>query len=291
MPKEYRERIIDEKPFRVVTLRPKRNTTNSDETLPDGVYSTVVTLEPGDAVLWFLRLDNFDAEPDSHMVNIVTTTGDPVTHSYAPFFSWEFQPPGQAYIDVFTGNMEYDSAGDELIVNDEIYILFDQFTDFTPGDYRLNFAPPETSRANIEAAFIVRGIDPDAQGEYFFGAYQSPVWVRFYDDMGGGFNNFPVSVPLTADRSLVYGIWGGWDFNSVPGTLIAQYTYIDPSFGDNNIQSMVSYLGSVTGSSLSVSAPSENGWSGSPAGTGYYLTAIVLNGASDASAEAVSFDA
>jgi hypothetical protein len=153
MPKDYRERIIDERPFRFMGMGPNRATAVSDEEeLPDGIFSTIVSLTPGDAVLWVLRLAFDDPSPTGRMVSIVTTAGAEVTHDYFA------RPAGWTnYITGVQGNVEFDGAGEDLVVDDLAWFIFDQFDDFTPGDYRLSWDIPATARANVEGAILLHG--------------------------------------------------------------------------------------------------------------------------------------
>jgi hypothetical protein len=290
MPKDYRERIIDEKVPRVVTMHPKRTTTAVDpeETLPDGLFSTVVTLTPGDAVLWFLRLATVDAAPTGRMVSIVTTAGDAVTHDYFA------QPSGWTnYIGSFQGNFEFDGAGVDSVMDDTFYAVFDQLDGFDPGDYRLEWTLPGTARANVDGAILLHGMSTTSQGNFYLGSTQSPTWSVRYGTLPH--NRFPATVP-TANHSLVYGVWdmsgsvsppGG--YTSVPGTLHATYTYYDPTEPPIMNQAMVSRIGAATGSTMSVSAPTETGAGG--ASTTYRLNAIVLHSTTGITYETVTFDA
>jgi hypothetical protein len=290
MPKDYRERIIDERPPRTVTLRPRQATTGVDpeEELPDGVYSTVVSLTPGDAVLWVLRLAFDDPSPTGRMVSIVTTAGGAVAHDYFA------RPSGWTnYITGVQGNVEFDGAGEDLVVDDLAWFIFDQFDDFDPGDYRLSWTLPGTARANVEGAILLHGVATTSQGNYYAGPSQSPTWgVRVGS---GAFDHFPVNVP-TANHSLVYGAWDMTgsisppaDYVSVPGTTHASWTYYDPTEPPVMTQSVFSRIGAASGSTLSVSGPTTGG-NGAFA-TSHWLNAIVLHSASGITYETVTFDA
>jgi hypothetical protein len=297
MPKEYKERRIDIEPPKLRTKHAVRPTTAvvPGEALPPGTYSTVVSLTPGDGVLWFLRLDGFapDPEPSARMAAIVTTTGGAVTHDY---FS---NPAGLApysanYVTVFDGDFAFDGAGVTTVKDDYIYVVWDQFDGFTAGDYRLKWTPPSTARAHVEGAILLSGVDTTSQGTFYYGGSQSPTWALRVGSTS--FDHFPISVP-TANHSLVYGIWDMTgavsppaDYVSVPGTVHLSYTYTDPTEPPVMTQSVVSRIGAATGSTLSVSAPTAGG-SGGGTGTTYQFSAIVFNSAAGITYTTVAFEA
>lgn len=293
MPKDYRERIIDERPPRVITAHAVRSTTGVDpeEPLPDGMFSTVISLEPGDGVLWFLRLATADSSPTGRMVSIVTTAGDAVSHTYVD------EPSGWVnYIYSAYGDFAFDSEG-TTIQNDTIYAIWDQFDGFTAGDYRLSWDIPATDRANVEGAIHLRGVDLTAQGNFYDGQFESPTWEKYVVGSGGSYNNFPVSVP-TANHSLVYGIWymslsiqQPAGFASVPGATHLTYTYTDPADPPALNQTVVSRIGAATGSSLTSGTPTTGTATGSPGGTSYYLAAIVLHSATGITYTTVEMEA
>lgn len=287
MPKDYRERIIDERPPRIVYMRTRRAATNNSEPLPPGVYSTPVTLEPGDAVLWFLRLATADDSPTGRMVDIVTTAGAAVTFDYVT------QPTGWTnYVHYFYGDFAFDGEGTP-VTDDTIYAIYDQFDGFTAGDYRLAWTIPETARANVEGAILLHGVDTSSQGNFYYGPYQSPTWDVRYGS--GAYDHFPVSVP-TANLSLVYGIWemsgsvvNPAGYTSVPGTTHLTYTYYDPTDEPALNQSLVARQGAATGSTLSVTAPTTGG--AGTSSTNYQFSAIVLHSATGITYETVTMDA
>ena len=292
MPKDYRERRIDIEPPRVVLRYPKKPATSTSDPLPPGTYSTVVTLAPGDAVLWFLRLATSDSYPSGRMVSIVDTVGGAVSHTYTSNPS--------AFVDfitLFQGDFAFDGAGESVVTNDTIYCMFDQFDGFTSGDYRLSWDPPATARANVEGAILLSGVDTTSQGSFYYGPTRSPTWVKYEGPGGSGsFDHFPVSVP-TAANSIVYGIWDmsgsvspPADYVSVPGTTHLSYTYNDPTEPPVMTQSVVSRVGVATGSTLSASGPTVGG-SGGGAGTSYRMSAIVLNSATGITYTTVTFEA
>lgn len=285
MPKDYRERRIDIEPPRIRALQPKRATTAIDpeEPLPAGTYSTIVTLEPGDGVLWFLRLADADTEPGARMVSIVDTLGAAVSHTYIANDS-ALSPWYTYYIDTTWGNVVFNGDGD-VVLSDTIYVIFDQFDGFTPGDYRLKWDVPGTARAHVEGAILLHGVDMTAQGTYYYYLDQSPEWSVTHA-VGSDTDNFPISVP-TANHGLVYGLWGMvgsvsalGGYNSVPGVDHLSYTSDDPTEPPVITTTIVSRLGLATGSSMSVAAPSENGNGGMF--TTYYMNGLVFSPAAAA---------
>jgi hypothetical protein len=292
MPKDYRERIIDERIPRVVTMHPKRSTTAVDpeEALPPGVYSTVVSLEPGDGVLWFLRLATSDPSPTGRMVDIVTTAGAAVTFDYTTQVSGWVN-----YIQSFQGDFELDALGDP-VQDDTIYAVWDQFEGFSAGDYRIQWSIPATARANVEGAILLNGVSLTSQGNFYNGRYTTPTWEAYYTTGGGDYNNFPVSV-TTANHSLVYGIWemtlsvtNPAGYTSVPGTTHLTYQFTDAADLPALNSTMVARQGAATGSTFSVTAPTEGG-KGVGLSTDYWFSAIVLHSAAGITYTTVTFDA
>lgn len=286
MPKDYRERRIDNKPPKVLTKQPKQATTRTDPTTPEGgdFGSSDITPEetyswlPGDGILWFLRLDYGDASPSGRMITLTDSEDVEISFSYATL------PGGWVdYIYSFIGTTAYDSMGESLVTDDLIYVVWDQFVDFIPGDYKVHFDLPVSDRANVEKAIRVRGVDPADPGDFYVGVYQSPTWDDYYSTEGD-INSFPAAVPLPDVASLLYGIWemnGSVSFpagyNSVPGSSLMYYTYTDPTNLPAIKQSWVSALGTPPlGATVDVTAPWVNGNGG--VFTDYTLSALVLNG-------------
>jgi hypothetical protein len=292
MPKDYRERIIDERPPRIVTLRPKRATTSGDEEeLPEGVFSTVLALEPGDGVLWFLRLATSDPSPTGRMVDIVSTAGG------AESFTYVTQVTGWTnYIQSFAGNFELDGVGD-TVQDDTIYAIWDQFEGFSAGDYRLQWSIPGTARANVEGAILLNGVSLTSQGNFYNGRSTVPTWEVYVNGFGGSYNNFPVSV-TTANHSIVYGIWemtlsvsNPAGYSAVPGTTHLSYQYTDADDPPPLNTTHVTRAGVASGSTLAVSTPTVGGATGSPGGTDYWFSAIVLHASAAITFTTVTFDA
>jgi len=293
MPKDYRERRIDNEPPRYRAKLPKRQTVavNPEEPLPEGTYSTIVTLAPGDGVLWFLRLATADSSPSGRMVSIVDTMGGAVSHTYVT------EPSGWTdYLHSFQGDLALDGAGIETVTDDTIYVVWDQFDGFTAGDYRLSWDIPATARASVQGAILLQDVDMSSQGDFYNGRYQSPTWEAYYPS-GSPYITFPVDVP-TANHSIVYGVWemtgsvtAPAGYNTVAGSLHESYTYTDPTDSPSTITtSLISRIGVATGSTLTVPAPDENG-KGVGAYTDYWFSAVVLHSATGITYTTVTFEA
>jgi hypothetical protein len=292
MPKDYRERIIDERPFRPMSMGPNRATASSgEEELPEGVYSIILDLEPGDGVLWFLRLATEDDAPTGRMVEIVDTAGASTSFDYVT------QVTGWTnYIQSFAGDLEFDALGDP-VQDDTIYAIWDQFEGFDAGEYRLSWNIPGTARANVEGAILLNGVSLTSQGNFYNGRTQSPEWEVYVVSGGGSFNNFPVSV-TTANHSLVYGIWemtlsirNPAGYSAVPGTTHLSYQFDDADDPPALTSSIVARQGPASGSTLSVATPTVGAATGSPSGTDYWFSAIVLHASAAITYTTVEFEA
>lgn len=243
-----------------------------------------VEVQDGDAVIWFLRLDSGDSAPDStRRCSLTDSGGTPITFDYVARGNWGIYA-GTYYITYLQGNFAFDGGGTP-ITDDRIYVMFDQFTNFTAGNHYVKFTPPGTSRARVEAAHLIRGVTPATPGTYLY-SEAAPYYILAYEDGGGvGYNGFPASVPLTADSSIIYCLWymslgvsQPAGYNSGSGTQITTYTYADPTDPPTITQSIITYYSGLTGASKSVPEPDTDGWSGSPGGTAYNMDAIVING-------------
>lgn len=280
MPKEMKQRIIDfpiAKP--APAMRPKRTTTTRQRleivyTLDGGATSYALSLQPGDAVLWWLRQDWDDDPPATHIVHI-EQGGATVANTFAPL------PSGWGgYVWDMVGTTTWDATGSEYVANDLICVVFDQLTGFTAGAYDLVFDLPATPRARVEKALILRGVDSSDPGAVV--QYTTSNARRTYDSSGTRtYDGYPATLTLSAPDSLIVMLWGatnGKGYNTVPGTELVSYVYTDPSAPETFTQSRASRSAVVSTSTYSIAAPDENGGPGSYVGCSYYTTAIVING-------------
>lgn len=306
MPKEYKERRIDIEPPKLRTRHAVRTTTAVDpETPPVTTLSVIATyagggvlwnpgvqVQDGDAVLWFLRLDNADAEPGSTIrAGLADSGGTPITFSYEARADWGIDAYTYA-ISSIDGDLEFDSGGN-TIVSDYVWALYDQFTGLTAGNHYVSFTIPGTARAQVEAAHLIRGATAATPGTYIYNTRPTPDYRVTYAPGGSVvLNAFPVAVPHTATYSLVYCLYDMTGsvvavnpiagYNSVAGTTITTYTYTDPTATPTSMtQGMIAYMGNAgaTGSSTSIAAPDENGTAGGGTNTTYTMDVIVINGA------------
>ena len=249
------------------------------------LWNPGVEVQDGDAVIWFYREASSEVGPTARMAQLADSGGTAIDFTYYNKGDWGAYSTYDYYIVQWQGTFTYDSEGTP-IVNDKIYLVFDQFTSFTNGNHYIKFNLPGVSRAQVEAAHLVRGVTAATPGTYHYYSAESPTWDVFYEEGGSKTgDNFPVSVPLGAGSTLIYCLWstnfaGGppSGYNTVPGTLIASYQYYDPTNTPAITDNLISYFDDCTGASKSVSAPDENGASGGFPGTGYYMDAVVING-------------
>jgi hypothetical protein len=278
MPKDYRDRRIDDKPPRVTTKHVKRTTTAGDpdsgggEDLvlpPETPTVATANVQPGDGVLWFLRVPVGGSAPSGRNVELQTTGGGAVTFSYVA------SPSGWSdYITSFAGDYTLQSDGVTVLQNDTIYVIWDQFTGFTGGNYKFSFTV--AAGATIAKAIKLRGVSTSAPGTFYSGMSQGTTWSVTYDGdppPDDVVNNFPRTLTFSggALARRVYGIWqmsGGVQapaaLYSADGVALLSYTYSNPADQPYFKQSIVTYMGDTlpTTTSFEIVAPFENGWGG-----------------------------
>ena len=258
------------------------------------LWNPGVEVQPDDAVIWFLRLNENDSEPSGSVRSSPADSGGtPITFDYAARANWG-DSASTNYISYIDGEFAFDGAGAETVVSDYIYVMFDQFQNFTAGNHYIKFTIPGVSRARVEAAHLLRGVIPETPGAYTYFADPSPNQKITYASPGTvAVNGFPVSVSLTADSSIVYCLYdmsGTLEattvtagYNSVSGTQIKAYTYTDPSTSPSTMtQSIIAYIDGLTGVGTSISAPDENGLAAGADYTTYTMDTIVINGGAGA---------
>jgi hypothetical protein len=278
MPKDYRERRIDEKPPRFRAKQAKRSTTtDTDPTGDSGSSSSqdlfpaggeaVATVAPGDGVLWFLRQDTAAAAPSGRNVTLKTRSDGAVTFSYVA------SPGGWSnYITSFVGDTVYGTDGITVLVDETVYVIWDQFSGFTGGDYKFVFTP---ATGTIDRAILLRNVSTTSPGTFYSGMAQTPTWTVTYSGMEpeDKVDNLPRTFSLGAAGTAraayaIYQMSGLVEAPAaiyrVPGMTLLNYTLQDPSDQPYFRRSVVSFYGSTlkTTTTLEVVAPFEAGWGG-----------------------------
>lgn len=272
MPKDTRQRIIDFRPPKFVVKQYKASTTDTSGS-GGGVGSgdvylplPIITLSPGDGVLWFLRVDAGGSAPSGRGVELQTTGGGAVTFDYTAL------PGGWTdYIASCAGDYELSIDGVTVVKNETVYVMWDQFEGFTAGQYKLNF----THTGTVDRAILLRNVDPANPGTFYAGMSQSPTWSKTYVSNAPAdiTNNFPrtVSIGGSGTRRAIYAIYqmsgtveAPAAIYSVPGVALLTYRYTDPADQPAFTRTIVSFYGDTlpTTTSVQLLAPWENGWGG-----------------------------
>jgi hypothetical protein len=279
MPKDYRDRRIDDKPPRVHTKHTKRTTTSADPDV-DGSSAgedlvlppetpTVATgrVRPGDGVLWFWRRNTSAGAPSGRKVTLKTLSDGAVTFTYAA------SPSGWAnYITSAGGNFEYQTNGIDVLTDETVYVIWDQFVGFTAGDYKFVFTLADGS---IDRAILLHGVNPDNPGTFYAGMSQTPTWSVAYSGLAAEnkVDHFDVTVPTAGGvKHLVYGIWqmsGAVDapaaLYTAPSSVLLTYALTNPVDPPAlRKRTIVTYVADTlpTTTSITVPAPFEAGWAG-----------------------------
>ena len=278
MPKDYRDRRIDDKPPKVITRGAARTTTAVDplggdgggmgETLiPVGGEATA-RVRPGDGVLWFWRRDTSSGAPSGRNVTLKNIDDSAVTGvSYASL------PGGWAnYITSCAGNFEYATDGVTPVTDETVYAIWDQFVGFTGGDYKFVFT---TSTGSVARAILIHGVNPASPGAFYAGMSQSPTWERTYSSLVPAevIDHFDITVPTGGSVGhMVYGIWqvsGTTDaptaIYSAPGMTLLSYTMTNPVDPPAlRKRTMITFVGDTlpTTASILIPGPFEAGWAG-----------------------------
>ena len=273
MPKDYRERRIDEKPLRAVTRNATRAATKTDpgdgglgtgDTVP--LDNPIVTITPGDGVLWFMSQPAGEAAPSGRMVTLKTLADGAVTFSYVA------SPSGWSnYVTSFAGNYELLVDGVTVLTNDTVYVMWDQFTGFTAGEYKLFF----DVGGSVDKALVLHNVSTSSPGAFYAGMSQSPTWSKTYVSNAPAdiTNNFPRTLSLggsgTARSAFaVYQMSGTVEspaaLYSAPGVTLLTYTYTDPTDPPAHLRTIVTFYGDTlpTTTTMEIVAPWENGWGG-----------------------------
>jgi hypothetical protein len=278
MPKDYRDRRIDDKPPRYRTSGAARSTTASDDPTGESgsgssqdLFPTggeaVAKVQPGDGVLWFLRQDTSAAAPSGRNVVLKTLADGAVTFSYVAL------PSGWSnYITSFVGNTVYGSNGVSVLIDETVYVIWDQFTGFTGGDYKLYF---DLATGTIDRAILLRNVSTTNPGTFYSGKAQSPTWTVTYSGMEpeDKVDNLPRAFTMGAEGTAraAYAIYqmsglvqAPAAIYSAPGMALLTYTLENPADQPYFRRSIVSFYGSTlkTTTTLEVVAPFENGWGG-----------------------------
>ena len=274
MPKDYRERRIDIEPPRVRTKQARQSVTAASPdsgggmgAIPVDLTVPIVTISPGDGVLWFLRQPTADAAPSGRNVVLTTTEDGAVTHTYADL------PSGWAnYITSFAATYTIGVDGFTIVTDETCYVIWDQFTGFTAGNYKLDFS---AGSGTVDKALLLRNIDPADPGTFYSGMSQSPTWSKTYisNDAPDITNNFPRTVTIGASGTArhmyaIYQMSGTVEapaaIYSAPGVALLSYTFTDPTDPPAFKRSIVTFYGDTlsTTTSAEIVGPWENGWGG-----------------------------
>ena len=273
VPKDYRERRIDIEPPKLRTKNTRQSGVTSGSPGTGGSGTTVdlvdpiVTIAPGDGVLWFLRQPTADAAPSGRNVVLTTTEDGAVTHTYADL------PSGWAnYITSFAGNYTIAIDGFTIVTDETVYVIWDQFTGFTAGNYKLDFS---AGTGTVDKAILLRNIDPDDPGTFYAGMSQSPTWSTTYvsNETADITDNFPrtVSIGSAGTARHMYAIYqmsgtveSPAAIYSAPGSALLSYTVTDPTDPPPFKRTIVTFYGDTlsTTTSATIVAPWENGWGG-----------------------------
>lgn len=273
MPKDYRERRIDEKPPKLLTRNARQAATTTDPGSGGlGTGSTVdletglVTISPGDGVLWFMSQPTADTAPSGRGVELQTTEGGAVTFDYVS------SPSGWSdYLTSFAGTYTLGVDGITVVTDETVYVMWDQFYGFTAGNYKLHF----THTGSIDKALLLRNVSTSAPGAFYAGMSQSPTWSKTFvsNETADITNNFPRTLSLggagTARSAFaIYQMSGTVEapaaLYSAPGVTLLTYTFTDPTDPPAFNRTIVTFYGDTlpTTTTLSVAAPWENGWGG-----------------------------
>lgn len=242
-----------------------------------------LALQPGDAVLWFLRLDDDDTAPSGRLLHLAQG-GETVANEFYT------SPSGWAnYVTSVDGTWTAD--GDEgWTVSDTVYVIFDHIKGFTAGTYDLVFDLPAVARARVEAALILRGVIPTEPGTLHDGWAND--WSVNYGESGTiVFDGFPASIPLAATQSLILSFWqvtfssdDAAGYTTVPGTELLRYAYtnpdLTPTVADMPIYARTDVISVPGAVAYAMAAPTTGGVKTgriSPI-CAYYCDALVLNG-------------
>ena len=217
-------------------------------------------------MLWFLRQATSAAAPTGRNVVLKTLSDGAVTHSYASL------PSGwSGYITSFAGNFAYGTDGITVSLDETVYVIWDQFTGFTAGEYKLVFTEGDGA---IDKAIRIRGVDPADAGTFYSGMAQSPTWSVTYSGVAPAdvVNNFPRTVSTAGGvHHSLYSIYQMSGYKSAPASLysapgltIAAYTYNNPTDQPIGRQTIVTFYGDTlsTTTSVEIVAPFEAGWGG-----------------------------
>ncbi len=278
MPKEMKQRIIDfpiAKP--APAMRPKRATTTRQQlevvyTLDGGETTYSLDLQPGDAVLWFLRLDWDDDLPVGRFLHL-EQGGESITHSFIDYGSaWEH------------GEIKLEGTYDNGTTDDAAHLIFDRLAGFTAGTYDLVFDLPALARARVEKALIVRGYSTTTPGTLQDGGGYGYWGVSYNSYTAPKQTNMPVSLSLTATQSLAVHLWQmsysihpPAGYVTTQGTTLLSYSQLDTEEGNVN-RTRVTIGSVVSGSTITVAEPTTGGASYSAGATSYDYRAIVING-------------
>ena len=274
MPKDYRERRIDTD---IPKLRTKQAAQAATSASPDSgglgmgsenvnVELPVVTIAPGDGVLWFLRRNTSDAAPSGRNVTLKTLANEAVTFDYVAL------PSGWSnYVTSFAGNFAYSTDGVTVLTDETVYVIWDQFEGFTGGEYKLSF----TGSGAVDRATLLHGVSTSNPGTFYAGMSQSPTWSTTYVSAApeGVTNNFPRTFTLGAAgtaRALyaIYQMSGTVEspaaIYSAPGLTMLTYTFTDPTDQPAFRRTIVTFYGDTlpTTTTMEVVGPWENGWGG-----------------------------
>ena len=274
MPKDYRERRIDTDIPKLRTKNAAQAATAADpdksglgtgsEVIP--LDLPIVTVNPDFGVLWFLRMSLGESAPSGRLVELQTIEGGAVTFDYVA------SPSGWSnYITSFAGDYEV-TAGGTVIKNETVYVIWDQFTNFAAGTYKLNFT---NAAGSIDRAILLHGVSTSSPGTFYAGMSQSPTWSKTYVSAApaGITNNFPRTFTLgsagTARAAYaIYQMSGTVQapaaLYSAPGLPMLTYTYTNPADPPTFNRTIVTFYGDTlpTTTTLEVVAPWENGWGG-----------------------------
>ena len=154
-------------------------------------------------MLWFLRRADRGQAPKRAQCRAQDAGDGPVTHTYARL------PSGWSnYVTSFAGNFAYRTDGVTVLTDETVYVILDQFTGFTAGDYKVDFS---TGTGAVDKAIMLRNVRPTDAGTFYAGMSQTPTWSMTYvgNAPADNINNFPrtLSIGGRCARTAVYAIY------------------------------------------------------------------------------------